>query len=325
MLNICNLEKYVKDEIKESLFLSEKYNYICKRDLFNNDIKYSKLQSGNIYNTSQTNILQEKIYETILINALKTNIEIECEKTNKKLNFLNDSKICKKYYLLQLSTNISPVSINTIKDKATDKDKEIKMISLDYNIIVGENTKLIDENNKLKTRIDALINEKTMIESNRFNSKLINETKKNNNLDANYNQHIPNIKKPIKIIKGELSNESDESIKISNLTNVKDKISTKPQTNDTKETTDTKVGILKIKEEKEQDFIDTVIVGKVECIEEKGNYYKLMNGTKGELYAITSNNKVILYKKPIVKRIIKEKEELDELEKKLNNITNNTK
>jgi hypothetical protein len=40
---------------------------------------------------------------------------------------------------------------------------------------------------------------------------------------------------------------------------------------------------------------ESVIVGKVECIEEEGE--------KGELYAITKNDKVVLYKKNSIKKV----------------------
>ena len=53
---------------------------------------------------------------------------------------------------------------------------------------------------------------------------------------------------------------------------------------------------------------------------ENGNYYKFSNGKKGELYAKTSNGKVILYKKPLVKKVETTEDELDEMEKELNNI-----
>jgi len=49
--------------------------------------------------------------------------------------------------------------------------------------------------------------------------------------------------------------------------------------------------------------IESVIVGKVECIEEEGKYYRLINGEKGELYAITKNDKVVLYKKNSIKKV----------------------
>ena len=44
------------------------------------------------------------------------------------------------------------------------------------------------------------------------------------------------------------------------------------------------------------------------------------NGKKGELYAKTSNGKVILYKKPVIKKVETMEDELDEMEKELNNI-----
>jgi hypothetical protein len=70
--------------------------------------------------------------------------------------------------------------------------------------------------------------------------------------------------------------------------------------------------------------IESVFVGKVECIEEDGNYYRLIDtirrngvstgasenhsdfrddGEKGELYAITKNDKVLLYEKNSVKKV----------------------
>ncbi len=70
--------------------------------------------------------------------------------------------------------------------------------------------------------------------------------------------------------------------------------------------------------------IESVLVGKVECIEEEGKYYRLIDtirrtefllvhlgnrndfrddGEKGELYAITKNDKVLLYKKNSIKKV----------------------
>ena len=71
---------------------------------------------------------------------------------------------------------------------------------------------------------------------------------------------------------------------------------------------------------KKEELCEIVIVGKVECINEGGNYYKFANGKKGELYAKTSNGKVILYKKPAIKKVETIEDELDEMEKELNNI-----
>jgi restriction endonuclease S subunit len=58
------------------------------------------------------------------------------------------------------------------------------------------------------------------------------------------------------------------------------------------------------KSEIEQEELDEIVlVGKVECINEGGNYYKFVNGKKGELYAKTSNGKVSLYKKPTTQKV----------------------
>ena len=73
------------------------------------------------------------------------------------------------------------------------------------------------------------------------------------------------------------------------------------------------------KEEREKQ-IEIFTVGKIECINEGGNYFKLVNGKKCELYAETKNGKVFLHKKSIVKKIEIVEDDMDVIEKELNNI-----
>ena len=144
-------------------------------------------------------------------------------------------------------------------------------------------------------------------------SKVDEETNENEDLEAELEQETLKTKRPSAKIKvDEVSNKSSKSEKsTSSINPVKSNNIIKKST--------TKIKEIEELEEKEQ-IIETVIVGKVECINEGSNYYKFINGKKGELYAKTSNGKVILYKKPTIKKVETMEDELDEMEKELNNI-----
>jgi type I restriction-modification system DNA methylase subunit len=69
--------------------------------------------------------------------------------------------------------------------------------------------------------------------------------------------------------------------------------------------------------ESDDDPIETILVGKVECVQVENKYYKYTNGVKGDIYAITNDKgKTVLYKKPVIKKV-EINNDLDELEKEL--------
>jgi hypothetical protein len=68
------------------------------------------------------------------------------------------------------------------------------------------------------------------------------------------------------------------------------------------------------------DSVETVLVGKVECIQLGNKYYKYTNGNKGDIYAITNGfGKTVLYKKPVIKKV-EMNDDLDELQKESGSI-----
>jgi len=124
---------------------------------------------------------------------------------------------------------------------------------------------------------------------------LIKSKPKNNNdedFEDEYEEQIQQTQQTSSKIKiDEITNKSTKSIK-----------STKSAKN--KEIKEVNKEVNKeINEEIEEEINEIYIIGKVECINEDGNYYKFINGKKGELYAKTLNGKVILHKKSLIKKV----------------------
>jgi hypothetical protein len=180
------------------------------------------------------------------------------------------------------------------------------------------------KNNETDTLEDELSNDstiKTIKTKQLTKSSITKET--NDDMEAELETLAPNTpntpntsntKRPkdkIKIIEDEVSNKSVKSVN----TPIKQKNPIK--------TSKVIIKSTQKEPEPEPEPIETVIVGKVECINESGNYYKFVNGKKAELYAKTSNGKVVLHKKPVIKKVETMDDDLVEMEKELSNIPKN--
>jgi len=251
---------------------------------------------------------------------------------NPKYLYYNVSDDTTTEILVKKTTGANYPSINTedIKDilfsvpSLQDQELIVKQMEK-YDELVKLQQAQIDEiDTTIKARFEFHLEKCKETKSTQVKETEENEEIEEDELNNGSNTKKPTVKsKPVTKNKTEIEDLEtefeEESLKTSR---PKDKIKVDETSNKSSKSVKSTIKNTQVKTPKEEveEPIEIVLVGKVECINENGNYYKFSNGKKGELYAKTSNGKVILYKKPIVKKVETMEDELEEMEKELNNI-----